>query len=145
MHIRKEEKMFDIFGKRKKTELELKNILLLALCQELDSIKEWNEETFPDATLGGQLSKLEEEYEEYFSAKSQEEERKELADIFIVLGGLRRWESHVGRHLENKFAEDMPFPMLGCLLGEVQKKMKINRKRVWKKSGDGKFHHTNKE
>jgi len=137
--------MFDLFGKRKKTELELKNILLLALCQELDSIKEWNEETFPDATLGGQLSKLEEEYEEYFSAKSQEEERKELADIFIVLGGLRRWESKIGNCIVNTMVEKMPLSTLLELLPSIKTKMDINRKRVWLKSGDGKFHHTNKE
>lgn len=145
MHIRKEEKMFDLFGKNKKTEKELKNILLLALRQELDSIKEWNEETFPDATLGGQLLKLEEEYEEYFSAKSQEEERKELADIFIVLGGLRRWESRIGNCIVNTMVENMPLSILLELLPSIKTKMDINRKRVWKKSGDGKFHHTNKE
>lgn len=137
--------MFDLFGKNKKAEKELKNILLLALRQELDSIKEWNEETFPDATLGGQLLKLEEEYEEYFSAKSQEEERKELADIFIVLGGLRRWESRIGNCIVNTMVENMPLSILLELLPSIKTKMDINRKRVWKKSGDGKFHHTDKE
>lgn len=138
--------MFGLFNK-KNTEIEeeIKKLVLSALHLELEEIKEWNEETFPDATLAGQLAKLEEEFKELAEAKEMEEKEKELADVFIVLGGLRRWESHVGRHLENKFAEDMPFPLLGCLLGEIQKKMKINRKRVWKKSGDGKFHHTNTE
>lgn len=138
--------MFGLFKKRNtEIEEEIKNMVLSALHLELEEIKEWNEETFPDATLAGQLAKLEEEFKELAEAKEMEEKEKELADVFIVLGGLRRWESHVGRLLENKFAEDMPFPLLGCLLGEIQKKMKINRKRVWKKSGDGKFHHTNKE
>ena len=138
--------MFGLFKKRNtEIEEEIKKVVLSALHLELEEIKEWNEETFPDATLAGQLAKLEEEFKELAEAKEMEEKEKELADVFIVLGGLRRWESHVGRHIENKFAEDMPFPLLGCLLGEIQKKMKINRKRVWKKSGDGKFHHTNKE
>lgn len=137
--------MFGLFKRNTEIEEEIKEIVLSALHLELEEIKEWNEETFPDATLVGQLAKLEEEFKELAEAKELEEKEKELADVFIVLGGLRRWESHVGRHFENKFAEDMPFGLLGCLLGEIQKKMKINRKRVWKKSGDGKFHHTNKE
>lgn len=138
--------MFGLFNKKNTAiEKEIKEIVLSALHLELEEIKEWNEETFPDATLSGQLAKLEEEFKELQEAKEEESKMKEFADVFIVLGGLRRWESHVGRHLENKFAEDMPFALLGCLLGEIQKKMKINRKRVWKKSGDGKFHHTDKE
>lgn len=138
--------MFGLFNKRNtEIEKEIKEIVLSAFHLELEEIKEWNEETFPDATLSGQLAKLEEEFKELAEAKGEENKMKEFADVFIVLGGLRRWKSHVGRHLENKFAEDMPSALLGCLLGEIQKKMKINRKRVWKKSGDGKFHHTNKE
>lgn len=137
--------MFDIFGKNKKTEKELKNILLLALCQELDSIKEWNEETFPDATLSGQLAKLEEEFKELAEAKGEENKMKEFADVFIVLGGLRRWESRIGNCIVNTMVENMPISILLELLPSIKTKMDINRKRVWKKSGDGKFHHTNKE
>lgn len=137
--------MFDLFGKNKKAEKELKNILLLALYQELDSIKEWNEETFPDATLAGQLAKLEEEFKELAEAKEMEEKEKELADIFIVLGGLRRWDSKIGNCIVNTMVEKMPLSILLELLPSIKTKMDINRKRVWKKSGDGKFHHTNKE
>lgn len=39
----------------------------------------------------------------------------------------------------------MPIGALSDLLFDIDKKMEINRKRVWKKSGDGKFHHTDKE
>ncbi len=140
--------MFDIFGikKRKnKLEEEIKMAMLTAWAYELDEIKEWNEETFPDATLSGQLAKLEEEFKEFYEAEEVDEKEKELADVFIVLGGLRRWESYVGRFIEDKFAEEMHFCVIGSLLDAIKKKMKINRKRVWKKSGDGKFHHTNKE
>lgn len=136
--------MFDIFGENKE-EKELKNILLLALCQELDSIKEWNEETFPDATPEGQLAKLDEEFGELDEAKTMEEREKEFADIFIVLGGLGRWESKIGNYIMNTMVEKMPLSLLLELLPSIKTKMDINRKRVWKKSGDGKFHHTNKE
>lgn len=136
--------MFDLFGKKKKQaecEEEMKFGLMLALNCELEKIKEWNEETFPDATLGGQLEKLEEEFEEWLSAKNKEETSKEFADIFIVLGGLRRWKSHIGSNQEITLTENMPIEVLGNLLIDINKKMEINRKRVWKKSGDGKFHH----
>lgn len=136
--------MFDLFGKKKKQaecEEEMKFGLMLALNCELEKIKEWNEETFPDATLGGQLEKLEEEFEEWLSAKNKEETSKEFADIFIVLGGLRRWKSYIGSNQEITLTENMPIEVLGNLLIDINKKMEINRKRVWKKSGDGKFHH----
>lgn len=139
--------MFDLFGKKKQAECEeeMKFGLMLALNCELEKIKEWNEETFPDATLGGQLEKLEEEFEEWLSAKNKEETSKEFADIFIVLGGLRRWKSRIGSNQEITLTENMPIEVLGNLLIDINKKMEINRKRVWKKSGDGKFHHSNKE
>ena len=135
--------MFDLFGKKKQAECEkeVKFGLMLALHCELEKIKAWNEETFPDATLGGQLEKLEEEFEEFFTATEIEDQRKEMADIFIVLGGLRRWKSRIGNNQEIKLTEDMPIEVLGNLLFDIDQKMEINRKRVWKKSGDGKFHH----
>jgi hypothetical protein len=53
--------MFGLFNKKNtEIEKEIKEIVLSALHLELEEIKEWNEETFPDATLSGQLAKLEE-------------------------------------------------------------------------------------
>ncbi len=140
--------MFDLFGKKKKAELEeeIKYALMLALNCELEKIKKWNEETFPDATLGGQLEKLEEEFEEYCSAYySADDVKKELADIFIVLGGLRRWKSKTGCYIENVMTIQMSFEVLTDLLLNISEKMEINRNRVWKKSGNGKFHHEEKK
>ena len=65
--------------------------LVELLKKKLEEIKEWNAETFPDATPEGQLAKLDEEFGELDEAKTMEEREKELADIFIVLGGLLRW------------------------------------------------------
>lgn len=129
-----------MFWNKKKDE-EGKYVLLLALDCELDDIKKWNEETFPDATLGEQLEKLEEEINELCNAKEFEDKRKELADVFIVLGGLRRWKSLVGNSQENQLTKDMPQIGLVDLLIKIEEKMEINRKRVWKKSGNGTFHH----
>lgn len=130
-----------MFWNKKEKDEEAKYVLLLALNCELNDIKKWNEETFPDATLGGQLEKLEEEFNEFFNAKEVKDQRKELADVFIVLGGLRRWESKIGNNQEISLTEQMPVEILGNLLIDIHNKMEINRKRVWKKSGNGKFHH----
>lgn len=129
-----------MFWNKKKDE-ETKNVLLLALNCELNAIKEWNEKTFPDATLAGQLAKLEEEIEEMMQAKNNEDKMKELADVFIVLGGLRRWNSKIGISQENCHVAIMDTPILTNLIVEIAQKMEINLKRVWKKSGNGKFHH----
>ena len=129
-----------MFWNKKKDE-EAKYVLLLALNCELNDIKKWNEETFTDATLGGQLEKVEEDFNEFFNAKEVEDQRKELADVFIVLGGLRRWGSKIGNNQEISLTEQMPVEILGNLLIDIHNKMEINRKRVWKKSGNGKFHH----
>lgn len=130
-----------MFWNKKKDEEEVKSVLMMALDCELNNIKKWNEETFPDATLGGQLEKLEEEINELCNAKEAKDKRKELADVFIVLGGLRRWKSLVGNSQEKFLTKDMPQIGLVDLLINIEEKMEINRKRVWKKSGNGKFHH----
>lgn len=94
----------------KKTRKRIEKYFVVGLCQELDSIKEWNEETFPDATLGWHsFQNLKKNMKNIFQQKSQEEERKELADIFIVLGGLRRWESKIGNCIVNTMVEKSPF------------------------------------
>lgn len=137
--------MFGFGKKKQKREMEKafeRRILEISIDAQLDSIAKWNEETFPDATLGGQLEKLEEELKEASETTTNKDFTKELADVFIVLGGLRRWNSKVGNYHQNATLEGMPNPMMAKLLIAIIEKMEINRKRVWKKSGDGKFHHT---
>ena len=128
-----------MFWNKKKDNEEENLVLKLVLDCELDKIKKWNEETFPEATLGGQLEKLEEEINEFCNAKELEDQKKELADVFIVLGGLRRWESKIGNMQEVRLTETMPAAVLAELLINIHKKMEINRKRVWEKSGNGKI------
>lgn len=78
------EKLFEKIEKTQKFELSIK------FDEEMEKIKKWNEKTFPDATMAGQLMKLEEELREFTETKTQKEQTKELADVFIVLGGLKR-------------------------------------------------------
>lgn len=115
------------------------------LKKKLEEIKEWNAETFPDATPEGQLSKLDEEFGELDEAKTMEEREKELADIFIVLGGLLRWKSRVGAYVADNLLDKMPNEILENLLKAIDAKMEVNKERtrkgLWKKQPDGSYHH----
>lgn len=110
------------------------------LRKELVKIAKWNEETFPEATLGGQLAKLEEEFVEFVGAKTPEEEIKELADVAIVCGGLMRWNSFIGDIVIDNIVK-IERESLPAILRAVKDKMEINRKRNWHKTGEGKYHH----
>lgn len=133
------EKLFEKIEKMQKFELSIK------FDEEMEKIKKWNEKTFPDATMAGQLMKLEEELREFTETKTQKEQTKELADVFIVLGGLKRWDCLIGNFIRNKLFDDAPVCALKRILKAIRRKMDINRKRTWKKSGDGRFQHSNKE
>lgn len=102
----------------------------------LDEIKEWNAETFPDTTLTGQLCKLEEEMLEYKTSPSEEE----AADIFIVLGGLRRFNSAIGDWIFKDFIYRNG-SSYKWLIGAINKKMEVNRARKWHKTDNGSYHH----
>lgn len=107
-------------------------------------IRDWNAKTFPDATMEGQLMKLEEEFKEMKEARQFWKKEKEFADVFIVASGLTRWGSVLACSLLNTWLE-FPEKDLKRILKNVRKKMSKNRNRTWEKSGDGRFHHTNKE
>lgn len=111
------------------------------------SIAKWHEETFPDATLAGQVEKYVEEYEEFCSANTEEDMISELADTFIVVCGIARFSTmdalfyfHEVDHELGK--SNISFEQLS---NAIDKKMKKNRKRVWTKTAEGTYHHTNKE
>ena len=121
------------FNRRKKIKEKIINQLI--------DIKYWNAQTFRDATLGGQLEKLEEELKEWQKAANQEEALKELADVFIVVGGLIRWNSRIGTYFENTMFELLKTSALERISKAIEEKMEINRNRKWHKAGNGKYHH----
>lgn len=108
--------------------------------ESFDTIMEWHKETFPDATLEGQLSKFEDEVKEYvYSADACVEE---IADMYIVACGIMRFDFRKGF---DKLYE--VFMYLGCtdiepdvFLDIVDKKMEKNRARKWTKL-NGKYQH----
>lgn len=103
-------------------------------------ITKWHEECFPDATMEGQLIKLEEEMNEFLNSETKEEKLKEAADIYIVLCGLKRWDSQIG-----KFVMYYSFSYEDDLYEAIVEKMNKNKARVWAKTAEGTYHHTNEE
>lgn len=114
------------------------------LAELVHEIREWNEQTFPDATLEGQLMKLEEEFKEVHEARQFWKKEQEFADVFIVASGLTRWGSVLAYTLLNDWLTFQEKD-LKRILKNVRKKMDKNRKRTWEKSGDGRYHHKKKE
>ena len=102
--------------------------------ETIQSIIQWHTETFPNATLEGQLKKFEDEVKEFWECGLlSEDAATELADCFIVACGIARF-SNV--EAINAFSF-----VVGYLLNDkkltkmfnvaVDKKMQINRKRKW--------------
>lgn len=138
--------MFNFFNKKKEVRLEkalehCKVMVLKGLLDlELEEIKKWHEKTFPDATLAGQLAKLEEEINENLNA-DKESFLEEVADVLIVCAGLLRFDSKIGVATTNKYVEHANSDILAKIINAIQKKMEKNKKRKWKKTEDGRFHH----
>ena len=86
--------------REKSIEKALKDIYVDRLDKEVDRAKNWFEKTFKDIKMSGQLLKLEEELREIRRAP-KEEEKKELADVLIVIGGLSKFNSVLGNTLFN--------------------------------------------
>lgn len=110
------------------------------MTETIKSIIEWHEQTFPDATLEGQLEKYQDEQREW--AESGYKDITELADMFIVACGICRFSLSQGMTAFWKVADSAP----GILLTKeqfeavVNKKMQINRQRKWG-IGKGNYQH----
>jgi NTP pyrophosphatase (non-canonical NTP hydrolase) len=81
--------------------------------------KTFSETTFKDAALKSYLTKLQEESKELMEEPSMEE----LADCMLVLIGASRF-------------------LEGDLKKEIEKKIKVNESRSWRRMPDGTYHHT---
>lgn len=130
---------------------KLANIIFgIVFENEMKEIEDWNRVTFKNATKAGQLMKLEEELLE--AAEASEDDLKhfaeEQADVWIVLAGLRRFNSAIGHALEislKKNSLSMPETKI-IMLGAILRKMDINKSRKWGKPVNGLYKHaTNKK
>lgn len=119
------------------------------MIESVQSIADWHKETFPDATYDGQMDKATEEMMEF--AKSGFKDITELADMYIVACGLIRFTepgAMMAFGATFSFFNDMfkkDPKTLDKLEAAVDAKMKKNRKRVWKKTSEGAYHHTNED
>lgn len=105
----------------------------------VEDIVNWSKSVFPDLTAEKQTLKLNEEMDELERAETQEEKMYEMADIFIVATILhKRFKSELGRRISSFYDlfEIEPY---------VEKKMKRNKERVWKKVSNGTYHHEESE
>lgn len=111
--------------------------------ETIASIIKWHEQTFPDATLEGQIEKFDDEVKEFYEAELlSDEAATELADCFVVGCGMARFSFLSAM---NAFSF-----VLGYLVGEdefakkflsaVENKMQTNRKRKWS-VGKGNYQH----
>lgn len=109
-------------------------------------IAKWNKETFPDATVDGQVLKLSEEFDELRDAiEAGNSLTSEKADCFIVAAALKeRFNNALGRFVLDYLIEEMTDQsekIAAEYFEAIEKKMEINRARVWNKMPDGRFKH----
>ena len=105
--------------------------------ESFETIINWHEETFPEATFEGQKKKFEEEETEWLNA-SEEDKLWELADMFIVACGIARFDCEYALQCfasVNDKVDD--WEAFGIAIIE---KMKVNKKRQWSK-GNGEYKH----
>ena len=110
-------------------------------------IARWNKETFPDAEASGQVLKLSEEFDEMRDAIEEGDYlMSEKADCFIVAAALKeRFNNALGRFVLDYLIEEMTDESEEKAAGymeAIEKKMEINRARVWNKMPDGRFKHS---
>lgn len=107
-----------------------------------EDIKIIHEELFPNATLGTQCAKFEEEAEELQLAKTEEEIKEEYADLFIVGCGIGRWCPELADclilHLLNSLTR---VEHKIELMEVVCRKMNKNQERDWGEMSDGYYKH----
>ena len=105
---------------------------------DLEKMAKEHEKLFPNASLESQIWKLEEEIKEFEDSYYIGEEINELADIFIVLGGLYRWCPKVSyQFYDGITCMDYNWSLVE---EEVNRKWQINLKRKWAWNGKT-YHH----
>lgn len=107
---------------------------------DLEKMAKEHEKLFPKATLESQVWKLEEEIKEWHCAKP-EHELEEVADIFIVCGGLYRWAELTAVSIINWYLRLYSFKYSDSVIDdEVAYKWEINKQRKWRWNGKT-YHH----
>lgn len=108
-----------------------------------EKVSEVHTQLFPDATLDSQIKKFEEEYAEVEHAatvlRSDEETKNELADLFIVACGIKRFSEPLFTILHAGIMDGVPDRLEYA--EAIVNKMNKNIKRKWNNT-DGLYKHT---
>lgn len=108
-----------------------------------EKVSEVHAQLFPDATLESQIKKFEEEFAEVEHAasvlKSDEETKNELADLFIVACGIKRFSEPLFTILQAGLVKDVPDRLEYA--EAIVNKMNKNIKRKWNNT-NGLYKHT---
>lgn len=123
------------------------------MTENILSIAQWHQETFPDATLATQSEKFREEMDELADAAdkaAQTGETKEmfleLADCAIVACGLCRWGMAAAKAFDTIVAIIEKIELQNGIdpkqvfMAAIEQKMVINRQRKWH-NDHGKYQH----
>lgn len=114
------------------------------MSESIASIIKWHEQTFPDATLEGQMQKWCDERLEWENTPTgTPDELYELADMVIVSCGIMRFDYAKGfDYLSVTLGKLYITPFEGEQLWKaVENKMAKNRKRIFIHSGQGHYQH----
>lgn len=108
-----------------------------------EKVSKIHAQLFPEATLESQIKKFEEEFEEVEHAAkilvSDEETKNELADLFIVACGIKRFSKPLFTILEAGLIEGIPDRQEYA--EAIVNKMNKNIKRKWDNK-NGLYKHT---
>lgn len=104
--------------------------------ENIASIIQWHTETFPDATLEGQIEKFKDEEKEFYLEMMKPDNSTntmlELADMFIVACGIARFSTVDAIMAIYKATKaGLQYPSGEKLFAYIDKKTAINRKRKW--------------
>lgn len=98
--------------------------------ETVETIIRWHANTFPQATLVGQLEKFYEERMEYEEAK-RPHKLEELADMYIVACGICRFDAYLGAEAMAEMDSLFTHHDKRNIKKAIDKKMAINRQRQW--------------
>lgn len=118
------------------------------MVENFQSIIKWHTDTFPDATLLGQLEKFKVEKEEWLQSQHITDDGlivgdiTELVDMFIVACGVARFSPYEALYCFRSIANNIEGSMFATIDLEraVDAKMEINRARKWDKQ-NGMYQH----
>lgn len=103
------------------------------MIESVQSIIEWSRQTFPEATIGGQIQKFSDEMNELLQARTKFEKLFELADCFIVACSIGRFDTTTAItyfSLVYHMITERNI-LISDFEAAVDEKMKINRNRKW--------------